>query len=127
MDEVSLNWVNIFQFFSMVISFLVAISALICASLYKRAYIEMKKTKIILSIAMVFYAVALKFFWTGFGYFLIFLHWELYDPYMFNATNSIPNIFLLWAIINFIHLSIKTPNQTKDCLKEIDGKDIRQI
>lgn len=112
---------------SMIISALIFVSCGIAAGLYKKAYYQMKKTPIILSVCLLFYSMTLKFLVTSTGYFMIFSHFPNFNIYTFSAINSLSNILILLAIMNFIHQSIKTPNKTKDCLKAINNKDIRKL
>jgi hypothetical protein len=121
------DFTTIGQFISLILSALILVTSIIAGSLYLKAYYQMKKTAIILSVSLMLYAIALKFMVTSMGYFFIFTQYQDYDPYFFNALNGFPNVILLLAVMNFVHQSIKTPEKAKDCLKQINDTDIRKI
>jgi hypothetical protein len=114
------------QFMAMLSAALLCLLFLLSGILYHKAYISMKKTKIIGSLAWLFYAISFKFFAVLLAFGALWVTGNS-DIATFNAFNGVPNIILLVALLYFIEASISTPQETKKSLKKVDEKDIRKI
>lgn len=102
-------FIELAQYASMLLSALVMVMSFIGAGLYHKAYFEMKKSPIILSVSLMLYAVAVKFFFVSVNYFAFFRDQQFMNQFLM-AINLLPNVIMLLAICNFVHQSVKTPD-----------------
>jgi hypothetical protein len=109
-------FIELAQYASMLLSALIMVMGFIGAGLYHKAYYEMKKSPIILSVSLLLYAVALKFFFVSINYFAYFKDQQFMNGFLM-AISLIPNVIMLLAVCNFVHQSVKTPD-TKNKIEQ---------
>ena len=116
--------VSVGQYIAMITASIVFVAFLIAGNLYLKAYKEMKKTKIIGALMWLIYAMSAKFLFVVISFMMVWA--QDLQLQTFNAIQSIPNILLIWAIMNFVHRSIATPTHTKKAFEKLDKKDVRK-
>ena len=115
---------SIAQYLAMITASIVFVAFLIAGNLYLKAYKEMKRTKIIGSLMWLLYAISAKFLFVVISFMMVWA--QDLQLQTFNAIQSIPNILLIFAIMNFVHRSIATPTHTKKAFEKLDKKDVRK-
>jgi len=120
-----MDYTTIGQFISMATATIIAVAAFIAAMLYHKAYLEMKKTKIIGALMWLLYSISVKFAIIVLSFGVLWS--QGIDLATFNAMQSLPNFIVILALLNFLYRSVATPEETKKCLKEVDKKDLRKI
>jgi hypothetical protein len=119
------EWMTLLQYITMLSAGAIVLLSLIGAFLYRKAYRQMKRSKIIGALAFLLFAIAIKFIFVLMAFSLV---WRSdIDLATFNSVNLLPNILVMWALWRFIYTSIETPKEAKDCLSKVDKKDIRKI
>jgi hypothetical protein len=120
-----MEYTTIGQFLSMATATIIAVAAFIAGMLYHKAYLEMKRTKIIGALMWFLYAISAKFAIIVLSFGILWS--QGIDLATFNAMQSVPNFIVIWALLNFLYRSVSTPEETKKCLKTVDSKDLRKI
>ena len=113
------------QFLTMISAGILFIVSLIATELYWKAYCQMKKTRIIGSLALLLLSISIKFLFVIVAFMLVWT--ESLDLTAFNAMNFVPNLLMILALMYFVHSSISSNGQAKEVLAKVDDKDIRKI
>ena len=119
--------ITVWHFASILVAGVVVVISLVCGGLYLDAYYRMKKTRIILDIALVMFAIAVKFGMNSILYYLMAIGWSSENSIATMGAGIIPNVLILASISLFIYHSVKTPKEAQNCLTKVDKKDIRNL
>ena len=85
------------QFLTMISAGILFIVSLIATELYWKAYCQMKKTRIIGSLALLLLSISIKFLFVIVAFMLVWI--ESLDLTAFNAMNFVPNLLMILALM----------------------------